>query len=371
MNLYIRYFGYFVWLLLLAYVQRQLPRIVKKHELVQDRTVTRYNWFFAVLAAAPLVYLAATRGWFADTSAYRNLLQRAPQTFSGIPGFLESINKDKAFYLLTAVFKCVFGLRPVVYFGLIAGIQVFFLLKSTRKYSVSLLISLFIFVASTDFLSWMQNGIRQFLAACIIFGTANWIFERKYVPALIAIGIASLFHQSALLMIPVIFIVQGEPWNKRTVAVLLLSLAAIVFVDRFTSLLDRLLTDTQYTNVVSDFINSADDGTNPIRVLIYSVPTVLSLIGLPYIREDNDRVINVCVNMSVITTGLYLVSMSTSGILIGRLPIYTSMFSTLLLLPWEINSIFSKQSAVFINNSMIILFVLFYYYQIHFAWHLI
>lgn len=371
MNLYIRYFGYFGWLLLLAYVQRKVPRLVTKQEHVQDRTVTRCNWIFAILAVAPLVYLAATRGWFADTTAYRNSFQRAPSSFSAIPGYISTINKDHGFYFCSAVLKCIIGFRPVVYFGIIACIQLWLMLRCARKYSVSLLTALFIFVASTDFLSWMQNGIRQFLAACIIFGCSRFIFEKKYIRAIIAVVIASFFHKSALLMIPVIFIVQGEPWNKSTVAVLMISLLAVFFVDRFTNLLDDLLTETQYTNVVTDFLTSGDNGTNPIRVAVYSVPAVLSLLGLPYIREEDDQVLNVCANMSVITAGLYLISMVTSGIFLGRLPIYTSMYANLILLPWEVKKIFSKESSIFITNIMIIFFLMFYYYQIHFSWSLI
>ena len=371
MNLYIRYFGYFAWLLLLAYIQRQLPRIVTKHELVQDRTVTRYNWVFAILAAAPLAYLAATRGWFADTSAYRTNFLKAPSSFSGIPAYMTTLTKDKGFYFCSAVIKCIIGYRPIVYLGIIACVQLWLLLRCTRKYSVSLLISLFIFVASTDFLSWMQNGLRQFLAACIIFGCSRFIFEKKYIQAIIAVVIASFFHKSALLMIPVIFIVQGEPWNKSTVLILLTSLLAVFFVDRFTNLLDDLLSETQYTNVVTDFLTSGDNGTNPIRVAVYSVPAILSLLGLPYIREEDDHVLNICVNMSVITAGLYFISMVTSCIFLGRLPIYTSMFANLILLPWEVKNIFSKDSSVFVTNLMFVLYLMFYFYQIHFSWSLI
>ena len=93
----------------------------------------------------------------------------------------------------------------------------------------------------------------------------------------------------------------------------------MVFADRFTDILDNMLAETQYQNVVSDWEQFQDDGTNILRVLVYSVPTILSLIGIKYIREADDPVINICVNMSIASAGLYVVSMFTSGIFIGRL----------------------------------------------------
>lgn len=368
---YITYFGYFGWLVLLAYIKNQLPRLVTKQEHVQGKIVTRYNWIIALLAAAPLVYMAAKRGDIGDTVNYRNSFRNSPLSFSAIPSYIDTIGKDKAYYAVAAVLHVILGNRPVVYFGIIALFQAFCMAKTLRKYTPYLLTAFFIFVASTDFLSYMYNGIRQFVAVCIIFVCSDWIFEKKYVLAALAIFIAAMFHRSALLMLPVLFIVQGKPWNKKTVGALALALLAVFFVDRFTGILDDLLSETQYANVVSDWTSWNDNGTNPLRVLVYCVPMIGSLICLPFIREADDPVINICVNMATITAGLYLVSMVTSGVFIGRLPIYTALYSNCILLPWEIEHAFNRESARLIRLTMYLAFLFFYYYQIHFIWHML
>lgn len=86
-----------------------------------------------------------------------------------------------------------------------------------------------------------------------------------------------------------------------------------------------MLEEIQYQNVVSDWQSWHDDGTNLLRVLVYNVPAVLSLVGLKYIHLGKSSVINVCTNMSIATAGFYMISMFTSGIFIGRLPIYFSL----------------------------------------------
>ena len=113
-----------------------------------------------------------------------------------------------------------------------------------------------------------------------------------------------------------------------------------------------------------------DDGTNPLRVLLYSIPAILAFMGRDRIRKENDSLINLCTNMSIVTMGLYVVSMFTSGIFLGRLPIYASLYSYILL-PWEIRHLFALQSRRIVLLGLLGMYLLFYYYQMHFTWGLL
>lgn len=370
MGAYIRYFGYFVYLLILWDYARRNPRQVTVKERIGEKTVTRYNWIFALFAVAPLIILAGSRDYgFGDTGVYRQFFLDAPSSFKEIPSYISTINKDRGFYFFTAIIKSLITTDERVYLYIIAAFQGLAVVYLCRKYSENLLISLFIFMAGNDFLSYMENGIRQFVAVAIILLSSDFIFEKKYIRAVIAVAFSSLFHQSALLMLPIIFIVQGRPWNKSTTFMLMASLLAVAFVAQFTSILDNMLEETQYSSIISTWVGWNDTGTNPIRVAVFCVPALLSLVGLSYIREEDDPVINICTNMAVISAGLYIISMVTSGIYMGRLPIYVNIYSTCILLPWEITHIFSRNSSSFMVRAMIISFLLFYYYQIHFAWN--
>ena len=94
-------------------------------------------------------------------------------------------------------------------------------------------------------------------------------------------------RNDALLVIPFVFIAQGRAWNRKTILFIIAVVIAVLFVDRFTDILDTMLQDTQYKNVVSDWESWQDDGTNILRVLVYSIPAVLSLIGIRFIRNNN------------------------------------------------------------------------------------
>ena len=131
MNKYIIYFGYFGYLALMAYIHSYIKRMVTRQENIQGKTVTRYNWLFALLAAAPLIYLAAIRGRIGDTGMYMRSFKNAPTSFSGIPSYVAGLKKDRGFYIFAAIMRTLLGYRPVVYFGIIASFQI---VSTSHKY---------------------------------------------------------------------------------------------------------------------------------------------------------------------------------------------------------------------------------------------
>lgn len=300
------------------------------------------------------------RGYIGDTYAYMKMFANIPKGFGNIASYMTTVSKDKGFYFLAAVIKAIVGERVQIYFLIIAIIQVGLLIRVYRKYSYNYVVSFFLFIASTDYISWLFNGIRQFVAVTITFACFELILEKKYAKAIIGILIASLFHQTALLVIPFIFICQGKAWNKKTILFIVGGLIVVMHINQFTDILDTMLAETQYENVVSDWKMWEDDGTNILRVLVYSVPTILSLVGLKYVRNANNPIVNLCTNMSIVSAGIYVVSMFTSGIFIGRLPIYFSLYSYILL-PWEIENMFEEKSAKIIYLAMIVAYIGFYY----------
>lgn len=337
---------------------------VKRVETVCGKKEYRWQPVWAVVTFLPLIIWSGYRGNIGDTWAYQKSFSEMPESFGGIASYVATVKKDNGFYFVSAVIKCIVGNHVNIYFIVLAAIQAGVLIYVYRKYSSKYLVSFFLFIASTDYISWMFNGIRQFLAVTITFIGIKFILDKKYVKAIILILIASLMHQSALLVIPFIFVAQGKAWNKKTLLFMIVVIAIVAGIGQFTNILDSMLAETQYKNVVSDWQSWNDDGTNILRVLVYSVPSVLSLIGLRFIRNADDKVINLCTNMSIVSVGFYIVSMFTSGIFIGRLPIYFSLYSYILL-PWEIDHMFTKQSARLVYVAMVIGYFGFYLYSIN------
>lgn len=311
-----------IWLFLGGLLLMQFP---KRQETVYGNKEVRWTPVSAVLFVLPYILWATFRKGGADTGMYKTIFLSTSSSLSDIPALFFSDAKDPGFTALTILFKSIFGNQTNLFFFIIAAFQILCIAYVFRKYSSSYWISIFLFIASTDYISWTWNGVRQFIAVVMIFVCFEWLLEQKYTRLIIVILIASLIHGSAILMIPIIFIVQGKAWNKKTILMLIATMVVISFIDNFTPILNDLLQETQYDGVMTNEIWTVDDGANIVRVLVYSVPALLSLVGLKYVKLANDPMINICINCSIVTMALYLVASVTSGIYVGRLPIYTTL----------------------------------------------
>lgn len=338
---------------------------------VEGKSEYRWGRLSAFLLVLPYIIWAGFRtDIVGDTGVYRFSFQQAVSSLSQLPSYAASQSKDTGFYILNALFKIFISNSSALFFLAIAAFQVFCIVKIYRKYSSDFWMSIFLFIISTDYISYMHNGMRQFIAVCGIFACFGLILKKGYLKTIIIILLVSTIHQTCLIMIPIIFIVQGKAFNKQTMILVLLTIIAIICINQFTTVLEDALKETQYNDIMSSSVWQEDNGTNILRVVVYSLPMIMSFCGKKYIDQANDPVINLCVNCSVVTSLLYIVSMFTSGIFIGRLPIYTSL-TGYILLPWLINHMFEQRSAFLIKLIMVFFYFVFFYYQMHIAWSLL
>ena len=354
-----------VWIFGAGIVLYKMPR---KRELVCGQVQERWHWFSAVVLVLPYILWTGYRTGGADTYAYASAFRRAPSALADIPAILSASEKDPGFTVLMTVLK-VCGISDYKQFFLIvAAFQMWCMVYTFRRYSPNFWLSIFLFVASTDYMSWMQNGMRQFIAVCMTFAAFDWLVHKKYIRFALVVLIAAQIHGSAIIMLPLAFIMQGKALNYKTMAAIFTAVLCVPFVDRFTPILETLMADTQYGDVMTNEIWANDDGTNIIRVIVYSVPALVVLLGRKYVVRSMDPAVNQCINASILTMALYLASMVTSGIYAGRLPIYTTLHGYMVF-PWLIDQIFEKESARLVKTLMIMCYLGFFYYQMGIGWN--
>ncbi|MDD7025242.1 MAG: EpsG family protein, partial [Oscillospiraceae bacterium] len=158
--------------------------VAKTPVQVLGKTEYRWSWPAAIILACPYVLWCMDRSWFGDTETYRRTFREIPAAISQIPVYLEEHTKDQGFSVIMIVIKSIIGNSDKLFFLLIAAFQMFCVVYFFRKYSTNFLLSMFMFVASTDYLSWMFNGIRQFVAVCITLLCFGLVLRKKYIPAI-------------------------------------------------------------------------------------------------------------------------------------------------------------------------------------------
>lgn len=373
------YWGIFLWVFLLGRLQPSMSDVVMVGETREYRVHRSYMLllFFAV------IFFAAVRSHCIDTASYiREFNHLVPDSFDRFSRYLNNKSDSHLFYGIQALFKCFLSDNVHLWLGLIAVVQGLLVASVFRRYSPDFAISTYIFVASTLF-TWMYNGIRQFLAVAIIFAATEWVLKNRwylFVPLVLVLSgldpICSVLgvrtpiwclrgvHQSAIIMLPILFLVQGRAWNKKVWLLVGFLLAAVA-----TGALDTLLgSAAENTTYAVDLANAANDsGSSPIRLLVALVPVALAFFGRREIYQpDTPPVIHLCVNMSVVTACLYLASMLTSGIYVGRLPIYCELYN-LILLPWLIEHPFRRNRGI-LRKALMICYLLYFIFQMYFSW---
>ena len=361
------YWFMMAWVILFGILAQVSARRVCVGEYLGEEVYeARAHLFMAVVTCAVIIFFAGARSYVADTTAYIKMFKEYPLFQNAHDVIFDNNAREPGFRLFSILIKTFISDNYTVWLSIIAVISGICVMIPLYKYSCNFGVSVFLFMTSCQFF-WMFNGMRQFLVAAIIFVCTGLVLKNRTLLYIIIVCVLSTIHQSALLLIPMYFIAKGEPWNKRTMLFIACIVLAMLFTSKFTNLLTDVVEQTDYASSVDEFKN-ADDGTSPIRILVESIPIILAFIYRNRIKDKLTPVIKLSINMSLIASGLYIISnIARSGVLLGRLPIYFSMYN-LILLPWLLKNIFEDREKDLIYYIMILCYFGFFYYQMVITW---
>ena len=374
-----------LWILLLIWVlltNRLLKNGESKVMTVNDNyeTIQFSKGYLIGVFSIPFI-IVASRIEFIDTSGYIDAFNNLNADFSSLSNTNET--GYELFRFIQIFIKHFISSDPQIYIFVIALIQSLLLLITLKKYSCNLFYSVFLFISSGMMLSWMCNGIRQFLAAVILFAFTYLLLNKKsYLYIIIAVilmgfgPIAHFFgfstipwflggiHQSVAVVLVALFFVKGKPFNFRILS-LIIAIIIIAVIGQFNNVISFLSSDTSYASDVQYMIK--DTGLNPIRFLVSLVPIAMIIIRRDVaLSTDTPDLIKLSINMSLISSALYFAAVFTSGIFVGRLPIYFELYN-LILIPWIIEHLYCDYKKI-IAPWFFILYITYYIYQL-IAWN--
>lgn len=355
------YWSMILWVVLIYFVYS----MGHKEEVM----LTDYNIQQGIQKKIPLAYAIVVFGYFifwigmrkyvADTTAYINMFQSIPADFSTAWNQIDWEGKNPGFDIFNIIFKCFISQDFQWWLMTIAIISGVCIMIVLRKYSCSFFFSSFLFMTLLTF-QWMMNGMRQFICVAVLFLCCDWIKDGKFIRFLIAVLLMSTFHMTALLMIPIYFVARSKPWDKKIGLFIVGIILICIFAEPFFSGVDSALGNTAYAGATSQF--EEDDGVNPLKFLFIAIPAVIAFWKRDVLRQyyEKNALLPICINMSLIASALYFVGIFTSGILIGRLPIYAEVYD-LILIPYLLNVCFSKTERSIIKPVYVLILILFFY----------
>lgn len=335
----------------------------------EEVMLTEYNIQQGIQKKIPIVYAIIVFGYFifwigmrkyvADTTAYIGIFNDIPANFSQAWSEIDWEGKNPGFDIFNAVFKCFISQDSQIWLMTIAAVSGVCVMVVLRKYSCDFFYSSFLFMTLLTY-TWMINGMRQFICVAILFLCCNLIVEGKFIKFAILVLILSTFHLTALLMIPIYFVARSRPWDKKIIFFIVAIILICVFAEPFFSGVDSALGNTAYAGAISQF--EEDNGVHPLKFLFAAIPPFVAYwkreMLIPYYEKN--KLLPVCINMSLIAASLYFVGIFTSGILIGRLPIYAEVYD-LILIPYLFYICFKKEERVIAKYLFTAVLILYFY----------
>jgi transmembrane protein EpsG len=294
-----------------------------------------------------LVLVSGLRSGIGDTGDYVHLYKLIG------PEYVSSGGYEPGFILFFRVLKIISDNPQFMIFVTSVIINVA-IIWAISKYPGYFELSTFLYITSGYYLVTM-NGIRQSIAAAVLFACTHFIIKGKFKSFTAAVLLASTFHTSAVILIPVYFVARNEAWSKKICKYIIVLLIALIFFQPIMDYVFTLLGDSKY-GAYKDF---NEGGANIIRVAIYAVPVFLSYIKRRQIKEqwpESDVFVNITLlNFLIMCFSLY-------NWIFARFTIYFQLYG-IVLLAYIIKSIPRREEKNFLYYGLVTCYFIFFYYE--------
>lgn len=303
-----------------------------------------------------LIIVSGLRDAIGDTPVYRFIFNNIP---ANVFDYLSSnvISEDKGFYLIVAFIKQFISSNTQVIIFIIGAITLLIIGVALYRYTKNIGMAIFLFITMGCYAVSM-NGIRQFLAAAIVFTTLPLLEQKKFIQYSIVILLATTIHASAIIFLPLYILVYYQGWSKISYLFFLGGIIIYLSYGITGPMIVNFIGDTQYSEY-SEMLLSNDQGANIIRSLIALVPVVLSYMKKDMINEDM-KYGNIIINLNILNFVFTL--LANKFWVFARFCIYFNLFS-ILLLCYCMENIFERKSSQLVKVLCVICYLFYFWYD--------
>ncbi|MFS0592045.1 EpsG family protein [Cytobacillus horneckiae] len=339
----------FLWLnLLLAFTLAFFSRYFARPALHSGiYAPVRPNKILVLGVMFILVIVSGSRTNIGDTYFYRHAFETNHFTWGTIGD-----QKDIGFGLLQMFLKSISENPQILVFtaALITNVLIVYVLS---KYSRMFELSIYVYITGGLFLISM-NGMRQVLAAAIAFTATKYLLNGNWLMYMLIVFIASLFHQSAFILIPIYFLVRYKAWSKATILLLVFSIIIVIGYEQFSKILFSAIENTQY----GEYADFQEGEASLLRVAVNAVPLMIAFLGRDKLREiykSSDYIVN------MVLVGFIFMVISTQNWIFARVSIYFNLYH-LILISWII-VLFRTKEQRFVYYALLTCYLVYYYYE--------
>lgn len=230
-------------------------------------------------------------------------------------------NSDIRWFGYPLIYFCkllaAFNLNYYGFYAIIGILTILFLYKAILNNSKYPYLSLFLFICFC-LLYQAMNQSRQILALCIIMYAYKYILDKKLIKYILLILLASIFHNTALIFIPMYFLRYLKFDWKTIVIYTLVTILVIVSFSKF----DFLLSYTKYSIYFDTIYNVSYTESSIFNTIVRLVLLITCLFFKNKLLDDKNTTllyhfITICTILQIVSLKFYF---------FGRLTTYFYVF---------------------------------------------
>lgn len=328
--------------LLLVYISSLLARVLSNGKSKQLSVI------FVIITTAILTLVSGLRTNIGDTGMYIYTYKLITSNYDANgayePGFvlilkiLKSISTDPQFMIMII--------------SITINVCIIMTLWKYRKYYY-FEIAVFLYVASGYYLVTM-NGIRQCLAASIIFAATPLFINRNTKSYLLIVILAYTIHTSAIIMIPIYFITSVKPWSKQSNILIIGTILAMFLYEPLMNIAASI-----FGSKLDVYKESTEGGTSVIRVGVFFVPVMLSYIKRDSMKHGWNK-INIFTNINLLS--FLVMFFSLIQWVFARFTLYLQPY-TFILFGYMVKNCFYGKEKRLLYYVLLICYTLFFFIE--------
>ena len=226
------------------------------------------------------------------------------------------------------------------------------------KYCPRFEMALFMFVAF-GYLGGSMNAMRQYMAASIVLLGTKYLFSMKktdFIKYAIFVLLAYCMHNSAIIMIPLYFVVRRKSWQLSSYLMVLGSTIGVVVFDTILPSFLSALEQTSYSSYSENgwFTSGQEGGSSLIRFLFIAYPLVVAFLNKERFKMLG-HIGDILTNIAFVEAAIFMISVYNW--IFSRLAIYLAIYFMIFVI-WVVNyAVRPKDRIIYVVATIFVYFV--------------
>lgn len=304
-----------------------------------EDSTRRYDRAFTLLLILLLGVFCGLRTWYNDTVTYTQIYNQTPTLDVFLRNNTSTYAQGIGFAYVNSLMKTL-GFSTQDYLMSYSMVTVFCYVRFVRKNTDNFPLAVFL-MFTTGFYTFTFAAIKQCMATAICLFGMDFLMQKKSVPYVLTVAIASLFHPYAIVYL-LLLLMDFRPLTWKT----------YLYIGVFVVIgfgLNRIIgTIVDVTTVIGadyDMTSFVGEGVNIFRVLVCFVPLVLSFVCGWKLFANSTRIENILFNMAMLNALIMFVGLFGTANYFARLANYF-LPAQVVVLPWMLKKIAKQDRQI-------------------------